>query len=422
MRPATLALAVVMAGGAQAQNKGVEIVRDGAAYRLIRNGQPYFIRGAAGCMFPERLAAAGGNSMRAGAGALDRAGRLGLTVLAELPLGKPRLGFNYSARQQVERQEATLREIVLKHKGQPALLMWALGDELEVGTTAAERAPMWQEVNRLAEMIHRIDGGHPVITIVGDAYRRILAEIDQYCPALDAVGLDSYVDMLTVPQDLEKQGWRRPYVVTQFGPRAPWQVARTSWKVPLEDTSTEKADFYQRAYLKAVEGVPQCLGSYVFEWGYHNEKTPTWYGMFLPDGSATGAVEVMTFLWKGVWPANRSPRIGHGGIRVRQVGASDPAERIYSRGTRLLCEVDASDPGGDAVSFSWEVRPDVADNPTVSGDREEAAAPIADAIVSSDRNHAMIRLPDKPGNYRIFVYVLDGKGAAATANVPVKAN
>ncbi len=310
----------------------------------------------------------------------------------------------------------------IRNKKHPALLMWDLGDELEVGATQEQRIPMWQEVNRLAAVIHQIDGKHPVITSIGDAYRRILPEISQYCPALDAVGLDSYADMLTLPQDLQKLNWRRAYVVTRFGPRAPGQVARTSWKMPLEDTSTEKADFYRTAYLKAVEGVPQCLGAYVFEWGYHNEKTPTWYGMYLPGGGATGAVEVMTYLWKGVWPANRSPRIGPGGIRIRQVGASQPEEKIYPHGARLLCEVEASDAGGDALSFNWEVRPDVADNPAVGGDREEAAPPVAGAVVSTDHNRAVMRVPDKPGNYRIFVYVSDSKGGGATANVPVKAN
>jgi len=36
-----------------------------------------------------------------------------------------------------------------------------------------------------------------------------------------------------------------------------------------------------------------------------------------------------------------------------------------------------------------------------------------------DRNVAVIQLPRKAAKYRIFVYVYDDKGYAATANVPI---
>ncbi len=189
--------------------------------------------------------------------------------------------------------------------------MWALGNELEINTTAQQRVGLWKAINQMAEMVKSVDGNHPVITVLGDKYRTILHELDTYCPALDAVGLNAYVDMLTMPEDVARNRWARPYLVTEFGPRGHWQVPKTAWRMPIEDTSTEKAEFYVKAYRHAIQGRPQCLGSYTFLWtGRHHEKTHTWYPMFLPDGSPTGAVDAMTFAWTGQWPANRCPRIG----------------------------------------------------------------------------------------------------------------
>ena len=213
-------------------------------------------------------------------------------------------------------QQEEVRALVEGHRSHPALLAWAIGNELEINTTPEQRAILWKEVDHVARMIHEIDPDHPVITVVGGQYKEMLHELNQYCRDLDAVGLNSYADMLTLPEDIRREGWTRPYWVTEFGPRGHWQAPLTPWKLPIEDSSTQKAEFYRRAYEHAVKGQPACLGSYVFHWAQHHEKTHTWYGMFLEDGTRTEAVEVMTHLWSGKWPAKRCPRLGSDPIRL----------------------------------------------------------------------------------------------------------
>ena len=398
----------------------VSIVPQGDGYRLLRNGQPYFVKGAVGAVHLEELAAAGGNSIRAGVTALDRAQSLGLTVLMDLPFGKQRWGFNYADPSAVSHQREQLRSIVEQNKNHPALLAWALGNELEIGTTAAQRAILWREIDETARMIHGIDPNHPVITVVGGQYKQMLHELNQYCPHLDAVGLNSYADMLTLPEDIHREGWTRPYWVTEFGPRGHWQAPRTAWKLPIEDSSTEKAAFYRQAYEHAVQDQPQCLGSYVFHWAQHHEKTHTWYGMFLEDGSRTEAVDVMTFLWSGHWPTNRSPRLAPAPIHIRTENGAAEIPSILPPGAVLDCHLDASDPDGDALQYSWDLRLDVSGDPHVGGDREEPTPPIEGVLLGATANRATFRLPEREGNYRLFAYVRDGHGNAATANLPLR--
>lgn len=398
----------------------VTIGQTNTGYQILRNGEPFFIKGAVGNRFLHRLVEAGGNSIRAGVKDLDTAHELGLTVLVNLPFGKPRWGFDYTDRDAVAKQMEELRQIVQSTREHPALLMWAIGNELEIWTTPEQREPLWRAVNDTAEMIHNVDGKHPVITPVGCDYRHLLWEIDELCPALDAIGINVYQDMLTLPEDLRQLRWNRPYIVTEFGPRGHWQVVKTPWGMPIEDTSTAKAEFYRRAYEHAVLGRANCLGAYVFHWNFHHEKTHTWYGMFLEDGSPTEPVEVMQYLWTGHYPPNRCPRIEH--LYLQE--GNNPAQCMYAKlsaGTTAQATVQASDPDGDPLSIRWELRPDVADNPNVGGDREEPVAPIADAIRDADENHALVQIPKQPGKYRLFVYVWDPMGNAATANMPILA-
>ncbi len=398
---------------AQESPSVVKIAKRGSRYELLLNGKPYFVKGAVGAVHLEELAAAGGNSIRAGVNSLDQARNLGLTVLANLPFGKQRWGFDYGDARRVDAQREQIRGLVQKNKQHPTLLAWALGNELEIYTTPEQRVPLWKEINFVARMIHEIDPNHPVITVIGGEYKEMLHELNDLCPDLDAVGLNSYADMLSLPEDIAKQGWQRAYWVTEFGPRGHWQVPKTPWKLLIEDNSTEKAAFYREAYEHAVAKQPNCLGAYVFHWSQHHEKTHTWYGMFLEDGSRTESIDVMTYLWTGKYPANRSPRIGPGKIAIVS------SDRVFRPGSVFECSLDVSDPDGDPVSVTWDLRLDVTGNKNVGGDREDPVPPIEGAIVSSEGYRAKVRVPEKEGYYRLFVYARDGHGNAATANVPL---
>jgi len=404
----------------------IRIASNNGGCRLMAGAESFFINGVVNHGGPIHLLPRfGGNSLRLGEHDLDAAGKNGLLCLVDLPLGKQRQKFDYSSRIQLSRQRAQIREIVERCKDSDGVLMWAIGNEPEIHTTGKQRASLWDEVNRIAEMIKEMDSDHPVITVIGGDFRvmPLLAELDERCPALDAVGINAYEDMLTLPEDLEVRGWSRPYLVTEFGPRGHWQTAKTSWGMPTEDSSTRKAESYLRAYEHAVKDRPGCLGSYAFLWGHKQEKTHTWYGMFLPDGNRTEAVDVMTLMWTGRWPAIRCPRLA-GDIKASPEGdGGDPKENIFPPGTRLDCRIDLEAVDAPPPKVEWELRNDVSDHPGVGGDPESPTPPVDGSVlsVSEDGLRAVVRIPETPGPWRIFVYARDGFGGAATANLPILA-
>ena len=384
----------------------IRIVAKGDGFQLEKSGQPYYIKGAGGTWRMDLLAAAGGNSCRTWDAPtkelLNEAQRNGLTILAGLTVGKPRQGFDYGDKARVQSQREKARQTVRAFKGHPALLMWALGNETELNTTPDQRLLIWKEVEQLASIVKQEDPDHPVITVIAGVGKSNLVDIAEHCPTLDAVGVNAYGGMLRLPEALAAQGWKKPWLVTEFGPRGHWEVAKTVWGMPIEDTSTEKAEFYEKAYAHSVAGQPRCLGSYVFLWGQKQEKTHTWYGMFLPDGTPLDTVDAISHSWTGQWPKDRAPRIT--GITVMQ-----------QKGV-VQCSVQAEDPEGGPLKLDWDLRRDVSNNPSTGGDREDSTAVLTKASGAA----VEMKLPGAPGNYRVFVYAKDSGGKAATANRAVR--
>ena len=401
----------------QQQLKQANIEKKGQGFQLIVNDKPYFIKGAVGNDYLQKLKQYGGNSIRTGSKKviLDEANALGLTALVNLPVEAERDGMNYDDTVAVRRQHERVLEIVKNTKDHPAVIMWALGNELdfiEANVKLHYNTKVWAAVNRLAKEIHRIDPHHPVMTVVGSINKEKISDLLLHCPDLDLLGVNEYGDLLKIPQWLEQYGWQKPYAVTEWGPTGFWQVPKTKWKVPIEETSSMKAAKYKERYEKVISADKKCLGSYVFLWRQHQERTHTWFGMFDEKGAETEAVDVMHYEWKGKWPSNRSPRLDSA-----KVGNLTAYQNVYlQKSKNYQAQVWASDPDGDQLRFVWEILREGTAFP-YGGGGEKKPASVSDLSESTQSSISFIS-PEEEGAYRLFVYVYDGKGHWATANIP----
>jgi hypothetical protein len=392
----------------------VELRQTDDGWQLLRAGEPYLIRGAGGPASLERLAALGANSVRTwnidGAGeVLDEAHALGMTVTVGIWLGHERHGFDYDDRKQVAAQFNRVREAVLKYRDHPALLLWGIGNEME-GFESGDDPVIWKAVNDIAEMVKELDPNHPTMTVTSEVGGGRIASVHERSPAIDIHGINTYGGAPSVAERLREGGATKPFVITEFGPVGPWESAKTEWGAPYEQTSTEKAEYYRRAYEKAIlESGGQALGSYAFLWGSKMEGTATWFGMLLDDGAKLGAVDVMSQFWSGNPPANLSPQIEH--III-------DADPVLEPGATLSASVRVGDPDGDDVTVTWALRAESGDYHT-GGDFRQALPDIDRAVIESARGEATIRMPVEPGPYRLFAYVYDKAGSAATANIPL---
>lgn len=409
-----------------------EIRHENGRYQLYLNGEPFFIKGA-GLEFGdvERLAEHGGNSFRTwrtdngidtGQEVLDRALRNGLVVTMGLEVARERdgegrgyFGFDYDDEEAVAGQLERLRAEVELYRDHPALIIWGIGNELNLG---GSNPRVWDAVNDISRMIHEVDPNHLTTTMLAGVSRELVDEIKERAPDLDLLSVQFYADIENLARRMADAGWDGPYMITEWGATGHWETATTPWDAPIENDSSVKADAYLRRYQNAIlADTTQLIGSYVFLWGQKQERTPTWYGMFLPTGEKTEAVDVMQYVWTGTWPSNRSPRLESTTLDGR---TSD--DGIYlSAGETYQAEVDASDPDGDTLRYEWEVREESLAQ-TEGGDDEDVPTLIEGIIEDASAPLISLTAPLEPGAYRLFVYVYDGQGSAAHANIPFYVN
>lgn len=402
-----------------AQPTTVRVQKTGDSFRLLRNGKPYFIQGAVGSDYLVKLKQYGGNAIRTGSNrqTLNRADSLGLTTLVNLPVRAERDGMNYDDAEAVRQQHERVMTIVRQTKDHPAVLMWALGNELDfIQANVKERykTKVWDAVNALAKEIHQLDPNHPIMTVVGSINEEKIKDLLTQCPDLDLLGINEYGDLDKIPEWLRKFGWQKPYAVTEWGPTGFWQVPKTPWKAPVEETSSLKADQYRKRYERVIAAdKARCLGSYVFLWRQHQERTHTWFGMFDAEGQETEAVDVMHYEWTGRWPANRTPRLDS----VKLGGKTAYAGVYLQPGQTNQARVWATDPDGDALRYNWEVLREGTAFP-YGGNGEKRPPAVPGLITEANTPRLSFQTPAEEGAYRLFVYAYDGKGHWATANIP----
>ncbi|WP_161890197.1 glycoside hydrolase family 2 TIM barrel-domain containing protein [Pontibacter russatus] len=394
----------------------VEVRQENGGFQLYRGGEPYYIKGAGGTRFLDRLAAYGGNSIRTWSTdnaqeILDEAYRNGLTVTLGLDVGRERHGFDYDDPAAVEQQLTELQKEVEKYRNHPALLLWGIGNELNLNYT---NPLVWDAVNDIAKMIHEVDPNHPTSTMLAGINQLEVDYIKENVPELDILAINAYGGLPDVPARVRSFGWEGPYIITEWGPTGHWESQHTSWAAAVEETSGEKAAVYKSRYESTMgRDTTHNLGSYVFLWGQKQERTPTWYGLFTEDGKETEVVDVMQYLWTGSWPENRAPH-----LKSLKLDGKQAEDNIFLKPDKSYnVNVDVSDPDKDELTYRYELLHESTDLKE-GGDREDRPDTVPDRLTETDGDNANLQAPVQEGAYRLFVYVYDGHDNVATANIP----
>ncbi|MDT8392696.1 MAG: glycoside hydrolase family 2 TIM barrel-domain containing protein [Bacteroidales bacterium] len=399
----------------------VELVKNGDSYQLHVNNAPFYIRGAGlegGSI--EMLAKHGGNAMRTwrtdnsfrtGQEILDEAYKHGIMVCMGIEIARERHGFDYDDTLAVRKQFEYARGEVLKYKDHPALLAWGIGNELNLHYSNPK---VWDAVNEIAEMIQATDPNHPVTTMLAGANKEVVAVVLERCPSLDFLSFQLYADIVNLPRYIDESEYTGAYIVSEWGATGHWEVAKTQWGRPIEQNSHEKAMAYKSRYENVIASdQDQCIGSFVFLWGQKQERTPTWYGIFLEGGQNTESADVMQYLWTGEWPENRSPI-----LRQFLLNEKSAYENIIlSPGQQCQATALIEDHENDPLIYHWEILPEVpVKMQSDGGDFEQRPQTILK--MESEEGEINFDVPVEEGQYRLFVYAFDGHNNAATANIP----
>jgi hypothetical protein len=391
-------------------------------YNFYVNGELFKLNGAGGGGKLALLHQSGGNSIRSWASAngkamLDTAYKYKLMVAMGLRMGQELHGFNYDDSAAVGEQYRQNIAAVEMYRNHPGLLCWVVGNELNLAPNRGVpvNPKVYDALKQMVDYIHRNDPNHPVTTTFAGASKEHIRVALERCPDLDFVSLQVYGSLGKMGDIVKAAELKKPFAITEYGPVGHWEMPRTEWGREIEEPSAKKASgIYDRIRRGIVEDpTGLCLGGYAFLWGQKQERTPTWYGMFLKSGEATAVVDELTRYWSGKYPENRAPLTDS--LKIDNRNAVD---NIYLKpGARSTAIVYVTDPDKDPLIYKWVIMKEVIER-SQGGAREIEPPEVSFEILSDSNGELKFVAPKEIGEYRLFSYVFDGNNHAGTANVP----
>jgi len=398
-------------------SRAVYIEQTETGYRLIRKGKPFYIKGgAAHSQYLEELKKAGANTARIYdtinlKETLDKAEKLGLAVVVDIPLPKfDRDPEFYENQALFMLMKARVAQVVRKHKDHPALLYWNLGNEIYY-PYFYNLTDFYNNFNILIDNIHKIDPNHPISTSTIGANKLRVLSIHRKSPKLDFISFNSFGTLSSFSKRLLPISliWTGPYVITEWGVNGAWEAQLTKWDAPIEENSTKKAEQIKQRYHDYIEPMKtnNSFGSFVFYWGKKDEVTPTWYSLFGDNKKKTQAVFEMSKIWNNNNLAYRGPELDY--ILLNERGAGESI--ILSPKTEALAEVILPESKMKNLEYHWEIR-------------KESWYKIHESILAENLhfqkkgNKVIFNTPENEGPFRLFLYITDESDYFATANIP----
>jgi len=390
-------------------------------WELLVDGRPTYIKGVGGTNRMDVAAASGANACRTWGGSVQQveqtvaeAREHGMYIMQGIGLTKdPKM---YENEEYKNRLRAQCRELAERFKDDPNIIIWGIGNEIELNGNSTPEA--WAFVNELSLLFKSIDKRHLTSAVI-TYNQKSLNLVAKYAPSLDFVGINCYGGINTLANMVATSDYKGPYMVTEWGPTGWWECEKTSWGAPIEQSSEEKRICYEERY-RTITSDPACMGSFVFLWGQKEERTPTWFCMFtesgvegLPlNGEKAATVEGMERVWTGREPAQTAPVISSmtaGGKAVRE-------NPTFAAGKAFKVNVAVKDREKDKMTYIWEVLKEA--TITATGGAYEPRPDRVGAVRTTRKPVLKLKL-DEPGAYRVYIYALDGTGYASSTNLPI---
>jgi hypothetical protein len=324
-----------------------------------------------------------------------------------------RHGFDYSNENKVQGQLEHFKRMVDKFKNHPALLMWGIGNELDLEYTNPQ---CWDAVQDIAKYVHQVDPNHPTSTVTAGLDSLEVAHINKRCPDIDIYCVNTYGDIGHVPTDIKKFGWKGPYMITEWGPNGHWESPTTTWGVSIEQSSTEKRKVYYERYKNYIEtDTNYCLGSYAFLWGAKQEYTETWYGLYSKENIATEPIDALQQVFTASPITNPAPSILS--FTLNNKLAADNI--VIKAEEKSEAQIDLKFANNQKAIYRWRIIAESTDKKS-GGDVEQEATEISGLIKTAGApNKIIFRAPKLAGHYRLFVSAMHNN-KLAYSNIPFK--
>ena len=278
---------------------------------------------------------------------------------------------------------------VEQFKNHPALLYFGVGNEVYLNIATDEEKKAYSLfLEKVCSHIKSIDSNHPIVSV--DAWSFGFKWWKEYVPSVDIYGVNSYgPGVAQIPNELQKAGVDKPYVITEFGVSGEWDSKKDRNGSLIEPSDEDK---YHDIAVGAKEWIlskPSCLGVYVFHYGNDNSFGSVWLLLryndsFRPQYWATR--EAFT----GLKPINNVPKLL--GFKIM--------DTLSATGKWVKVQVDISDAENDKLEISFHYNQRL-------GSRARKDQINALECRGSAQKGYEIKVPDENGIVKLYVFAKD---------------
>jgi cellulose synthase (UDP-forming) len=217
---------------------------------------------------------------------------------------------------------------------------------------------------------------------------------------VDVIGVNSYYkeqisDLNRVNTTFDSL---RPYLISEFGPSGYWTPIYNRYSNGLlaEETETEKANWlkYQwNTYVKTKKGYN--IGGVAYCWHDRMEGSLTWFGLSDYKGRLKPGYYSLCEVWAGK---------NHSDLPQFYIETRTPIET----GKECTFKAISQSPVPAGLTYEWVLH------------KDSYLEKIDNVKLTGDERTVVVKMPDVPADYTLYLYVSDDKGNVTTAASPFR--
>ncbi|MGZ8551324.1 MAG: glycoside hydrolase family 2 TIM barrel-domain containing protein, partial [Chitinophagaceae bacterium] len=304
-----------------------------------------------------------------------------------------------------------VEESVVQYKDHPCIIGWSLGNEswgllkhrYAKPYLVKVRESYVQLIEHLAQRIHELDPSRPVFTCMEHEEHQLPGELAVFhddAPSVDVIGINSYYKEQI--STLNHIAWQfdslRPYLVSEFGPRGYWDpnYNKTNNKDIIEETDTEKAEWYKYQWSAYVEGFKGYnVGGFAYCWHDRMEGSYTWFGLT----DFKGRVKPSYYALKEQWTRKKQEKFSEFSI-------TGPSH--LEPGSRYTFSAVSTKGEKDNLLYEWRLL------------KDEYLKQINNIEATDDPSSVKVEIPKEPSKYRLYLFVTDkDNNRVTTSSSPI---
>jgi len=385
-------------------------------FRLSLDGEEFFVKGVCGVDEMGLMNEAGSNAARTysvdalkNGALLDEAYAKGIKIIVGLWMDHETASFTYHNNpSHVQEQYEEIIASVDKYKNHPAILGWAVGNEVDISTSANPLA-IYAAMNAIAKYIHEADPYHPTMAVLAGSSTTKISSVSKYAPHIDIIGINTYKSIANAANSIAI--WNGPYMLTEYALNQPSETTlKTSWGAIIEPSNIDKANLYYQRYQDYILGERDqgLIGSFVFKDTGSFRVTHTWYGIVFKS-LRTSQFYAMMAAW------TETERLDSMYIETVTLGGKSVLENVYvAKGSSQTIQVSVHQITATPLVYTFEIKKET----SISSNTVPAVETSFVYTTTGDANIVNVLIPQLSGAYRLFVYVSNADGDISSYNFP----